>query len=74
MSNNIRTVLGPEAPLHECEATKQNDILTFTCPVCGYVRHWDHTTGEMQVTNPGDVTALHRGLYNGIGIRSEKLN
>ena len=60
-----------EPERHNTTPKQEGNTITFTCPLCGYVRTMDKETGEMQLVNSGDLEALHGGMAYPIGIDAE---
>jgi len=57
---------------HVCKSRKEGDWLIFECPKCGYLRHWNPKTNEMNLINSGNARVLHNGSYEPIGLQSNK--
>ena len=56
---------------HNTTPKQEGNTITFTCPLCDYVRTMDKETGAMQLINPGNPEALHSGIAYPIGIDAE---
>jgi len=56
------------APSHVTTSRRVGDWITFTCPVCGYVRTMNAATGDMQVVKQGEDGVLHSGMSYPAGI------
>lgn len=53
---------------HVTTSRRVGDWITFTCPVCGYVRTMNAATGDMQVVKQGEDGVLHSGMSYPAGI------
>ena len=60
-----------EPERHTTTPSKEGNTITFTCPICDYIRTMDKETGEMKLINPGDLEALHSGMAYPTGINPE---
>ena len=59
---------------HTCNGRREGEWLIFECPECGFVRKWNQKTNEMKVTNEGNLNALHKGMFQPVGLQMETYN
>lgn len=59
---------------HSCQGHREGDWLIFECTECSYVRKWNQKTSEIKLVDSGDENALHSGVFEPVGLQSDKYN
>ena len=61
-------ILVQQPEKHRCNAQRDGDWITFSCPECSYVRRFNRRSRETHVTEGPDPFVLHEGYYMPAGL------
>lgn len=62
--SNLKASLSNTGKRHVTQSWQEGEWIIFSCPECGQLRKTHWPSGQMQLVEPGDQTALHTGVHN----------